>query len=135
MCQDVFVQALAKIGQLENPACFGGWLRTITRRLAINRVVRRHADVAVDPEILAGTCVDPNTPLNALLDSERQATVRAGMARLGVLDRETLAAFYVRGRSLVEMSDEFNAPRGTIKRRLHVARKRLAKEVEELVAV
>jgi RNA polymerase sigma-70 factor (ECF subfamily) len=51
------------------------------------------------------------------------------------LDRSTLVAFYVDGRSLNEMSDDFAAPIGTIKRRLHVARKRLAKEVEELVAV
>ena len=51
------------------------------------------------------------------------------------LDRETLVAFYVKGRSLLEMSDEFDAPLGTIKRRLHIARKRLAKEVESLVAV
>ena len=33
------------------------------------------------------------------------------------------------------MSPEFRSPVGTIKRRLHVARKRLAKELEELVAV
>ena len=47
----------------------------------------------------------------------------------------TLVAFYVHGQSLVEMSEEFRSPVGTIKRRLHVARKRLAKELEELVAV
>ena len=40
--------------------------------------------------------------------------------------------FYFRGRSLVEMSDEFDSPVGTIKRRLHVARKRLAKELSAL---
>jgi RNA polymerase sigma-70 factor (ECF subfamily) len=33
------------------------------------------------------------------------------------------------------MSDEFEAPLGTIKRRLHVARKRLAEELEAPVAV
>ncbi len=49
------------------------------------------------------------------------------------LDRETLTAFYIRGQSLIEMSDHFDAPVGTIKRRLHVARKRLSKEVEELM--
>jgi RNA polymerase sigma-70 factor (ECF subfamily) len=38
-------------------------------------------------------------------------------------------AFYFHGRSLVEMSDQFDSPVGTIKRRLHVARKRLAKEL------
>ena len=58
--------------------------------------------------------------------------MRAGLNRLRALDRETLEAFYVRGQSLLEMSDEFDAPLGTIKRRLHVARKRLAKEVEPL---
>ena len=46
----------------------------------------------------------------------------------------TLEAFYVEGRSLQEMSGDFQAPLGTIKRRLHVARKRLAKQVDPLTA-
>ena len=54
---------------------------------------------------------------------------------MATLDRSTLVAFYIQGQSLVEMSDEFSAPVGTIKRRLHVARKRLAKELECLQAV
>ena len=70
-----------------------------------------------------------------MLHVERDARLHAGLNRLRDMDRETLVAFYVNGRSLIEMSDEFEAPVGTIKRRLHVARKRLAKEVEELVAV
>ena len=48
------------------------------------------------------------------------------------MDRETLVAFYVNGQSLVEMSDRFDSPVGTIKRRLHVARKRLAKELADV---
>ena len=52
--------------------------------------------------------------------------------RVRELDRETLVAFYVDGDSLLEMSDRFDSPVGTIKRRLHVARKRLAKQLEEL---
>ena len=51
------------------------------------------------------------------------------MKRLGTLDRQTLVAFYVEGQSLLEMSDAFDSPVGTIKRRLHVA-KRLARELE-----
>jgi len=46
------------------------------------------------------------------------------------LDRETLEAFYLRGRSLKQMAREFETPVGTIKRRLHVARQRL-KDVME----
>lgn len=135
LCQEVFVQAMLKLAQLRQPEAFGGWLRSITHRMAINRVVRRAPDTSTDPETLTATCVEEETPLKLALASERSQRVRAGLARLRDLDRETLEAFYVKGQSLLEMSDEFDAPLGTIKRRLHVARKRLAKEVEALVAV
>jgi RNA polymerase sigma-70 factor (ECF subfamily) len=46
------------------------------------------------------------------------------------VDRATLTAFYLRGRSLKQMSREFETPVGTIKRRLHVARNRLKKAME-----
>ena len=62
-----------------------------------------------------------------MLAREREAQVHVGLERLCALDRDTLVAFYFNGRSLVEMSREFHAPVGTVKRRLHVARKRLAK--------
>ena len=135
LCQDVFVQAMQKLNQLREPECFGAWLRSITNRMAINRMVRRGPDVATEPTTLEATCVECSTPLEAALESEREQQLRDGLTRLRELDRQTLEAFYVRGRSLIQMSDEFDAPVGTIKRRLHVARKRLAKKVDTLVAV
>ena len=60
-----------------------------------------------------------------MLAGERHQGVRDGLARLRTLDRQTLEAFYVKGRSLKQMSGDFRAPLGTIKRRLHVARQRL----------
>ncbi|MBI2826299.1 MAG: sigma-70 family RNA polymerase sigma factor [Planctomycetia bacterium] len=132
LVQEVFVQALRKLGQLREPECFGGWLRSITNRMAINRSVRSGPVVPTDREVLEATCVERRTPLSDALDRERASQVRAGLGRLRTLDRKTLEAFYVRGRSLVEMSDEFHSPIGTIKRRLHVARKRLARELAEL---
>lgn len=132
LAQEVFVQALRKIGQLRDPACFGGWLRSITNRLAINRQVRRGPVISAERETLEAVCQDTETPLGNLLAAERQRQVRAGLRRLGTLDRQTLVAFYVKGQSLVEMSRAFDAPVGTIKRRLHVARKRLAHELADL---
>ena len=134
LCQDVFVQALQKIGQVRDPACFAGWLRSITRRMAINRAVRRFPAVTAQAETLEAARVEERTPLKAVLQFERESELRAGLARLRRMDRETLEAFYVKGQSLVEMSDEFEAPLGTIKRRLHVARKRLAKQVDPITA-
>ncbi len=135
LAQDVFVQAMQKLDQLRTPECFIGWLRQITVRMAINRAVRRGPSVTVEPEMLEATVTSQGSPLDSALAGERKEQVRAGLDRLGEMDRSTLIAFYVHGQSLLEMSDEFEAPLGTIKRRLHVARKRLAKEVEEMAAV
>jgi len=136
LVQDVFVQVIEKLGQLREAECFAGWLRTIAHRTAINRGMRRGPVVSAEPETLESTCEsDERSPVADAIRNEDGAQVRAGLHRLGRLDRETLEAFYVRGQSLIQMSDEFAAPVGTIKRRLHVARKRLAKEVEPLVAV
>ena len=135
LCQDVFVQAMLKIEQLRTPEAFIGWLRQITVRMAINRAVRRRNTIAVEPELLAATVIDENSPVEKALECERKDQVTAGLQRLGEMDRDTLVAFYVDGQSLLEMADSFDAPLGTIKRRLHVARKRLAKQVDELATV
>lgn len=135
LTQEVFVKAMQKLDQLKVGAAFGGWLRSITVRMAINRQVRRSPTIAAEPQSLEATYVESRTPLDAVLAGERAEQVRGGLARLRELDRSTLEAFYVRGESLTEMSEAFEAPIGTIKRRLHVARKRLARELETAAAV
>jgi RNA polymerase sigma-70 factor (ECF subfamily) len=132
VCQDVFLQAMRKIGQLQDARCFGGWLRSIAARMAINRSLRRRPAVTVQAMVLENACVEAKTPLTALLVRERNEQVHRGLRRLRALDRQTLTAFYVDGNSLREMSEQFASPVGTIKRRLHVARKRLARELEAL---
>lgn len=134
LAQEVFVQALRKIDQLRDPLRFGGWLRSITQRMAINRAARSRPVISADPEVLEATCVESNTPVHLAIQAERRTQVHAGLRRLRELDRDTLLAFYVEGQSLIQMSDAFDSPVGTIKRRLHVARKRLAKELETMVS-
>jgi RNA polymerase sigma-70 factor (ECF subfamily) len=135
LTQDVFIKAMQKIDQLRVPAAFGGWLRQIVHRMAINRLTRSRSALACDPDTLAATCVAVGTPEEFAVDREQAAAVRDGIDRLGSLDQQTLDAFYLQSKSLLEMSDQFQAPVGTIKRRLHVARKRLAKELELAEAV
>ncbi|MFH1266122.1 MAG: sigma-70 family RNA polymerase sigma factor [Planctomycetota bacterium] len=132
LCQEVFLQAMRKIGQLRDPLSFGGWLRSIANRMAINRAVRTRPMARLDCEQSEPRAAGQETPLEEVLAQEQREQVHTGLRRLSELDRATLLAFYFRGRSLVEMSDEFDSPVGTIKRRLHVARKRLAKELATL---
>ena len=135
LVQDVFIHAFARLDQLRVVEAFGGWLRQIVRRMAYNRSSRRHATYAAENELLELVHTTEVTPLDEVLGEERRSQVHAGLEKLGRLDRETLEAFYIGGQSLIEMSNDFAAPIGTIKRRLHVARKRLAREMETLQAI
>ena len=130
LAQEVFIHGMQKLDQLRDPHCFAGWLRQITVRMAINRLTRRGPLCSTDQEILQNAADDEQAPLDNLVRSEQQDELYRGLERLKDLDRETLMAFYIRGRSLKQMSREFETPVGTIKRRLHVARNRLRKQLE-----
>jgi RNA polymerase sigma-70 factor (ECF subfamily) len=135
LTQDVFVQAMRKLDQLREPERFPGWLKRITVRLAINRAVRRPPVTPQDPEIFGGINSETQSPLDELMTGERADQLWGGLKRLRSLDRQTLVAFYFEGQSLIEMSDRFRSPVGTIKRRLHTARIRLREELAHLQPV
>lgn len=131
--QEVFLQVLRKIGQVREPASIAGWLRAITARRISNRITR-HGRVGGDTGgALDSALAEDLAPPAQAIERERQSQVREGLQRLGTVDRQTLVAFYVDGQSLSEMSTAFASPVGTIKRRLHVARKRLARELESVM--
>lgn len=135
LVQDVFIHAFDRLEQLRVPEAFGGWLRQIVRRMAINRMTRHRTAVAIANETLDAICTSTETPLDGVLESEERDQVRSGLNKLGEVDRKTLEAFYISGQSLIEMAEHFDAPIGTIKRRLHVARKRLARHMEDFQAI
>src|SRR5437868_11903668 len=130
LVQEVFIHAMTKLTQLRDPHCFAGWLRQITERMAINRLTRRGPVRGADPSALENVQAAGATPLEDLVRTEQKATLWAGLDRLKPVDRATLVAFYIHGRSLKQMSREFETPIGTIKRRLHVARNRLRRHLD-----
>ena len=131
LAQEVFLHAMKKLPQLRDVQCFAGWLRQITVRMAINRLTRRGPLHKAESEALDNAAAAGAGPLEQLVRSEQAAALYRGLDRLKPVDRATLLALYIRGRSLKQMSREFETPVGTIKRRLHVARNRLRKALEQ----
>jgi RNA polymerase sigma-70 factor (ECF subfamily) len=130
LAQEVFLHTMTKLDQLREPRCFAGWLRQITVRMAINRLARSGPVRRADQEVLENTPAVEQGPLDEIIRAEQRAELWNGLNRLKPVDRATLEAFYIRGRSLKQMSREFETPIGTIKRRLHVARNRLRRQLE-----
>ena len=132
--QDVLIRAMRKLGQLDDPERFAGWLKQIAVRMSINRAVRRPREAVCAPETFGGESAGGEAALDSLLRTESAGLVRAGLTRLKDLDRRTLTAFYFEGRSLKEIGEAFDCPVGTVKRRLHTARGRLKAELAADVA-
>jgi RNA polymerase sigma-70 factor (ECF subfamily) len=130
LVQEVFIHAMTKLSQLRDSHCFAGWLRQIAERMAINRLTRRGPIRGAEPAILENVQGRSVSPLDELVSMEQKAQLWAGLDRLKPVDRATLVAFYIHGRSLKQMSREFETPIGTIKRRLHVARNRLRRHLD-----
>jgi RNA polymerase sigma-70 factor (ECF subfamily) len=130
LAQEVFIHSMTKLDQLRDPRCFAGWLRQITVRMALNRLARSGPVHGVASEVLDNAPAAGASPLEEIIRAEQRTALLAGLNRLKAIDRATLEAFYLRGRSLKQMSREFETPVGTIKRRLHVARNRLRRQLE-----
>jgi RNA polymerase sigma-70 factor (ECF subfamily) len=130
LAQEVFLHGMRKLPQLRDVQCFAGWLRQITVRMALNRLTRRGPLHKVESEVLEQAEAAGSGPLENLVKAEQAAELYRGLERLKPVDKATLVAFYLHGRSLKQMSREFETPVGTIKRRLHVARNRLKKALE-----
>ena len=131
LVQEVFIHAMTKLAQLRDVHCFAGWLRQITERMAINRLTRRGRVHGAEPELLENLQASGSSPLEDLVRTEQKAQLWAGLERLKPVDRATLVAFYIHGRSLKQMSREFETPIGTIKRPLHVAGNRLRQHLAD----
>lgn len=133
LTQDVLIQAMRKLSQLRQPERFIGWLKQIAVRMSLNHLARRGPELTGVSEFTdyGRTSGEAGNPLDNLLTGETAATLRGTLNRLGDIDRKTLVAFYFEGQSLKQMSDEFDRPIGTIKRRLHTARNRLREHLLE----
>ena len=134
LTQEVFLHVLRRIGQLREPERFAGWLRQVAVRMAINRATRRVAPPSVEAGVLEQASEPADEPLDQLISRERAERLWEALGRLKSLDREALDAFYIRGHSLLEIAERLGVPLGTVKRRLHTARKRLRVELETAVA-
>ncbi len=135
ICQEVLILLIKRLHQLQVPQAFSSWLRRITHRTAINYCRRRRLVWNVEPETLDSNVGRETDPAQRAEDREVCRLVHDGLDHLNPSDRSTLVAFYLDNRSLLQMADDFQAPVGTIKRRLHVARKRLAKQLEDMSGI
>src|ERR687885_2474108 len=82
LAQEVFLHGMKKLPQLRDSACFAGWLRQITVRMAINRLTRRGPLHKVEGDVLDNAEAAGGSPLDALVKSEAAAQLKKGLEKV-----------------------------------------------------
>lgn len=126
--QEAFVTVFEQIGTLRSPGAFRTWLYRVVvsratralrseggrrRPLSLDAMAEQHLPVAPDPEESAA-------------DSEEIALLRNAIRYLDDDLRLTVTLHYFSGLSTAEVGAVLGIPAGTVKSRLHTARRRLA---------
>jgi RNA polymerase sigma-70 factor (ECF subfamily) len=134
LTQETLLQAWAKLSQLQEPARFGGWLRTVaanTCKMWLRRQTRD--DVSLDELIGAGDEAPAALGAHHVASvqeeyegEERRRAVRGAVARLSEKNRAAVQLHYFRGMTCREVASVLGVPVSTVAGRLHKSRKILS---------
>ena len=131
LTQATFLEAFDGLSRLRDPDRLGAWLRTIAIHRCINYLKRRQR--VVDFDSIAEPVSSTPSPHADLEHAELREQVLRSVNRLRKTQRETLTLFYISEYSLAEVAAIQEVPVGTVKRRLHEARKLLKEDMLEMV--
>jgi len=130
--QAAFLRAYERIGQFDAGRPFGPWFLRSVVNDAVKAAARRERQVSLEAgsegegASLADLLADPGPgPADLAEAAELHQTVWAALGRLPPAQRAAIVQRYYLDLSEAEMADELACPPGTVKWRLHAARKRL----------
>jgi RNA polymerase sigma-70 factor (ECF subfamily) len=127
--QEAFVQCYLKINDLKNPALFKTWFfRTLTR-IAWRMSMKEKEVVPVDNIF---EMADYHETEQVELDFIKKETAGKIMSAINGLEEKqktTVLLYYYNDFSVTEIADIMGCFQGTVKSRLHTARKRLKKSL------
>lgn len=123
--QDAFLRAFHRLGRFRGDAPFRSWLLRITHNAALDHLGRRHAE-PVDPETLdTGEPSTARPPADRLEVRERIERLEVKLRGLNPQHRVVLVLRDAEGLSYEEIADITDTPLGSVKGRLHRARREL----------
>jgi len=130
-CQEAFLKAWRELPRLRDIGRFDAWLGRIlvnACRSALRTRRRRHVrEIRVEDPSAARLVARAQAVDDRL--GEFDALQRA-FERLSVAERTLLALHYLEHRPLVEIAGMLGVPQGTVKSRLHAARRSLVRALE-----
>ena len=126
--QAAFLRAYERIGQFDAKRPFGPWFLRSVVNDAVKAATRRERQVPLEASAEGGetSLADPNpSPADLAEAAEIRQAVWTALGKLPPAQRAVIVLRYYLGLSEAEMAGELACPPGTVKWRLHAARKSL----------
>jgi RNA polymerase sigma-70 factor (ECF subfamily) len=120
--QEVWLKAVRTIRQLVEPAALRVWLYRLAHGLAVDHLRRRRVRHVAEQERAAPEDAGERDPEFTAFDA--QALHRA-LDELPPRQREAIVLFFLEGMPLEDIADVLRCPVGTVKSRLHYAKRAL----------
>lgn len=123
--QDVWLTVYRSIGTLSNPGAFRTWLFRTTRHRAIDflRKRRRERELVEEAAVVAVEASEPD--VESRMASIDASVLETALAEIPPLQREVLQLRYRDDMSYAEIALVVGCPVGTVRTRLHHAKRRL----------
>ena len=127
-----FIQALSHQGCFESEKKYFAWLCTILVNFYRQDLRRSSSSALVYGEDLSEVESASPTPSEEVVGLDEAALVKKAVGLLSPPLREVVALYYFDGLGLQELANILGLPLGTVKFRLHAARKKLCEHVTRL---
>ena len=129
--QETFISAARYLGSLREDSKFGSWLFGIAHQKCIQRWRKRGREQAFLEKLIDAPPDFDDDPAEVLIRAEQEAEFMELLNQLPVAQRSVLLLHFVEEFSLEEIGAITQTQLGTVKSRLHYARKAMRKLLEE----
>ena len=134
--QDTFLEAVKKITTIQYKDNPKSYLLSIALRLWKNKRRKfawrnRIAPQVSDDALVETVCSDQSDFISTLIIEEEKKCLWQAMDHLSDSYRIPILLYYMEEQSIPDIAKLLSLPEGTVKSRLHYARKQLGKELEE----
>jgi RNA polymerase sigma-70 factor (ECF subfamily) len=129
--QDCFLKVYVHIDRLDGSLPLSPWLHRVAVNLSYNWVDRRRRWLKPLEDVIDCLVASPRSlPEFALERGELQRVIQKAIASLSFEHRAVIVLFYLNGFNLNEIAYILDCPVGTVKSRLHYARRNLRHKLE-----
>ena len=129
--QETFINATRHLGGLREDGKFGSWLFGIAHQKCLQRWRKQGREAAALEELAAEPTEPADDPAELLIRAEQEAVVMKLLDQLPVAQRSVLLLHFIEDFPLEDIAAVTGTALGTVKSRLHYAKKALQKLIEE----